>query len=273
MKRFFIALCSLFAGALLAFPAAAFTTTTGATVNAGDLIKSPEFSAVYYFGADGKRYVFPNEKTYFTWYPNFANVRTISAGDLASTPLGGNVTYRPGTRWIKIQSDPTTYAVSKGGILRPIASESVAASLFGSDWNRNIDDLSDAFFVNYKVGAMINSASDFDATVLMNSDTNIDIDKMLASSPTGYIDVGQNSNFGANATLTIAPNTRVTWIAIDNSQPSIRITPPSSTGLAPIVSGTLSMGQTFSYVFPQTGTWTYTNANVSGSSSGTIVVQ
>ena len=38
------------------------------TVSAGDLIRGTSFSAVYYYGEDGFRYVFPNEKTYKTWY-------------------------------------------------------------------------------------------------------------------------------------------------------------------------------------------------------------
>ncbi|MEK7203185.1 MAG: hypothetical protein AAB653_02605, partial [Patescibacteria group bacterium] len=35
-----------------------------ASASAGDLIKMNGSSSVYYLGADGKRYVFPNEKTY-----------------------------------------------------------------------------------------------------------------------------------------------------------------------------------------------------------------
>jgi len=38
----------------------------GATASAGDLIKMSGLSSVYYLAADGKRYVFPNEQTYFS---------------------------------------------------------------------------------------------------------------------------------------------------------------------------------------------------------------
>lgn len=111
--------------------------------------------AVYYCGQDGKRYVFPNEKTYFTWYADFSTVTTISDAALASVMIGGNVTYRPGVRMIKINTDPKVYAVAKGGTLRWVSSEAIAASLYGSNWNAKIDDLSDAFFVNYTTGAPI----------------------------------------------------------------------------------------------------------------------
>ncbi len=118
----------------------------------GSLVKSPTSPAVYYCGADGKRYVFPNSAVYFSWYTNFDDVLTITADDLAKIPLGGNVTYKPGTRMVKIQSDPKTYAVARGGILRWVTSEAVAIALYGPNWNQYIDDINVAFFLNYTIG-------------------------------------------------------------------------------------------------------------------------
>jgi hypothetical protein len=108
---------------------------------------------VYYYASNGKRYVFPNEKTYKTWYPDFAGVQVISDADLATVGIGGNVTYRAGTKHVKIQSDPKTSAVEPGGKLRWITSEAVASGLWGSTWNQRIEDVSDAFFVNYTSGS------------------------------------------------------------------------------------------------------------------------
>jgi len=42
--------------------------------------------------------------------------------------------------------------ISRGGLLREIPSEEVAVRLYGPDWNTMIDDISDAFFVNYHIG-------------------------------------------------------------------------------------------------------------------------
>jgi hypothetical protein len=117
----------------------------------GSLIKA-SLPSVYYCGADGKRYVFVNDKAYFSWYPDFSMVQTISDEALALIPIGGNITYRPGSRMIKIQSDPKVYVVARGGILRWVASEAVAVRLFGTAWNTMIDDVSDSFFVNYRIG-------------------------------------------------------------------------------------------------------------------------
>ncbi|MEO5927581.1 MAG: hypothetical protein ABIO72_02660 [Patescibacteria group bacterium] len=138
---------------------AAAPLATNAAPN-GSLIKSNSNSAVYYL-ADGKRYAFPNEKVFFSWYSNFNGVLIVSENELASYSLSGNVTYRPGVKLIKIQTDPKVYAVSRYGILRWLTSESAAASLYGSAWNKNVDDVADTFFINYSVGTSISVAADY----------------------------------------------------------------------------------------------------------------
>jgi hypothetical protein len=121
---------------------------------AGGLIKG-SLPAVYYCGKDGKRYVFVNSRVYFTWYPDFSGVQIISDTDLANIPLGGNITYRPGVKMVKIQTDPKVYAVARGGVLRWVETEAIAARLYGANWNKMVDYIPDAFFVNYKVGTPI----------------------------------------------------------------------------------------------------------------------
>lgn len=118
----------------------------------GDLIKIEGLSTVYYYKG-GKRFVFPNEKTFMTWYRDFNNVRVISQSELESYPLGGNVTYRPGVKMVKITTDPKVYVVNYGRTLRSIVSEQNAINLFGPNWNKMIQDVPDAFFTNYVVGA------------------------------------------------------------------------------------------------------------------------
>jgi len=76
---------------------------------------------------------------------------------LASVPLGGNVTYKPGTRLVKITTDPTVYALIRRRTARHRLGER-ATQLYGSAWNKSVDDIPDAFFVNYHVGAAITSA-------------------------------------------------------------------------------------------------------------------
>jgi hypothetical protein len=132
----------------------------------GTLIKLPSDdnpltqvdSTVYYCGADGNRYVFPNLETYLSWYPDFSNIVIVSLDNLASIPIVGNVTYRPGRFLAKVQSDFKVYAIAKGGVLRWITSEAVAQSLYGLLWKNLINDIPATFFVNYILGEPITPA-------------------------------------------------------------------------------------------------------------------
>lgn len=177
-------------------------TASAAGCTSGSLIKG-SLPAVYYCGSDGKRYVFTNDKAYKTWYADFSSVMTISDADLASIQIGGNVTYRPGAKMLKIVSDPKVYAVAHGGVLRHVPSEACAVTLYGSAWNTMIDDVSDAFFTNYSVGAAINaSCSDYDKNAEMSSSQSINADKNLSTSGvSGTASVSKASDSPAGATL------------------------------------------------------------------------
>ena len=124
--------------------------------SAGDLIKMAGNPAVYYY--DGtKRYVFPNETTYKSWYSDFSGVVTVSQSEMENIDFGGNVTMRPGTWLVKVTTIPKVYAVEPGGVLRWIDSEARATALYGSNWNTKIKDVSDAFWVNYTTGSTVGS--------------------------------------------------------------------------------------------------------------------
>lgn len=124
---------------------------------AGSLIRTPLISSVYYCGLDGKRYVFPNVQVYNSWYADFANVLTISPEEMSKISLGGNVTYRPGVKLVKITTDPRVYAVDHGGVLRGLITPAIATKYYGTSWAKNVEDIPDAFFMNYKMGLSIDN--------------------------------------------------------------------------------------------------------------------
>jgi hypothetical protein len=138
---------------------------SAASLSAGDLIKASG-PAVYYYATDAKRYVFPNEKTYFAWYNDFSGVKTITDTELAAIAIGGNVTVRPGTKLVKITTDPKVYAVTKCGTLHWIESETVAKALYGDAWATRVIDVPDSFFVNYTVGSSISTNVHPDGTLI-----------------------------------------------------------------------------------------------------------
>lgn len=118
------------------------------SIAAGDLIKTNSSSAVYYVGADMKKNVFPDSTTYFSWYSDFSAVTVVSQDEFNALSWGGNVVMRPGTKLVKIQSDPRVYAVEPGGKMKHIPSEAVAISIYGANWAKRVVDISDTVFVS-----------------------------------------------------------------------------------------------------------------------------
>jgi len=189
-------------------------TAHAAAPVAGDLIKG-SLPGVYYYGADGKRYVFPNEKTYTTWYTGFGSVKTVTDAELAAISLGSNnVTYRPGVKMVKITTDPKVYAVAKNGSLRWVKTEALASALYGSAWNTMIEDVPDAFFANYTIGAEIAVAGDFDKAALTAGSPEIGTDKGIGAAVTpvtsGDLTVALASDTPAATTIVCSDTSNTT---------------------------------------------------------------
>jgi adhesin/invasin len=158
-------------------PTAQFVAAGVCPFTVGLLVKLPDDgnpatqqdSAVYYYGKDCKRHAFSNSKVYFSWYADFSGVQVVSSQTLASMSLGKNVTYRPGTKMVKFQSLNNVYVAAKGGALRWVKTEAAASGLYGANWNKNIDDISDAFYLDYNFGTDVNTASDFNIITEQNN--------------------------------------------------------------------------------------------------------
>ncbi|MDD5341646.1 MAG: hypothetical protein PHC97_04425 [Patescibacteria group bacterium] len=144
----------------------------------GDTFKGTA-ATVYYYGQDGKRYIFPDAKTFLTWYLDFSKVKYIVDSDLAKIPLGSIITYRPGIRMLKLQTMADVYAVDADGTLRWIVSEALARELYGNNWVKKIDDLNDAFFVDYRVGEPIRTIEDFNPLMATQAATDINTDQKI----------------------------------------------------------------------------------------------
>jgi len=125
--------------------------------------------AVYYYGKDGKRHAFPNEATYWTWYSAFGNIVLVTPELMQSIPLGKNATFKPGASLVRFVNTNTVYAISKGGVIHAIANETLANTIFGSDWNKQISVISDVFFGNYTIGDVIDSSRGWDQTATVKS--------------------------------------------------------------------------------------------------------
>ena len=148
-------------------------TQPAQAAEAGDLIKCPDYSSVYYLADDDTRWVFPNEATFFTWYTDFDDVVDITCEELASYSIGEVVTYRPGTRLVKIMSINKVYAVEPGGVLRWIVTQSQAEDLYGATWNTRIDDVPDGFWGSYTEGNALPWGEYPTGSILLSEDSGL----------------------------------------------------------------------------------------------------
>jgi hypothetical protein len=132
-----------------------------ADVSLYGLVRTQKSDTVYVVSSDGKRYSFPSNPIYHTWYADFSRVKFVSDQELANIPFGGVMFVRPGTVMVKIPSDPKVYAVASGGVLRPVKDEKTAIAIFGEDWNKQILDLDVSFFAQYVLGSEVKDTDDY----------------------------------------------------------------------------------------------------------------
>jgi hypothetical protein len=80
---------------------------------------------------------------------------------------------------VKITTDPKVYAVDQGGQLKWVASENIAKSIYGNNWQQKIKDLSDVFFTDYELAGEINQVEDYNPGQLIEQIGSINQDKGL----------------------------------------------------------------------------------------------
>ena len=262
MKHLSFSLAGLILAGSLLMPLASQAATLTSYFNAGDLIKGSG-AAVYYFAQDGRRYVFPNEKTYFSWYRDFSKVITIPDEHLASIPLGrSNVTYRPGYKMLKVTTDPSVYVVDRGGILRHVGSEQLARTLYNLNWRQRVEDVPDAFFTNYRIGTAIQTDSDYNPNDVMTLTPTIFDDKGFNKNEV-TVTVGTVRTGFVPTTFTIKKGVDVTWTNHDSVDHTIKGNGWTSPVIHP--------EQSWSRVFSSTGSFDYT-CGIHPAMQGTINV-
>jgi hypothetical protein len=176
-------------------------------VASGDLIKGTG-TAVYYYGADGKRYVFPYQSAYSSWYGvDFSAVQTLTDAELITIPFGGNVTVRPGklAQVVSMDSpwkvmDPKVYAVEKGGVLRWVQTADVAAAIWGATWESQIVAIPESLLTNFTIGAEIAAAAGYNLAT-QQAVASINEDKGLVGVVVGGVSVALASDTPAAASV------------------------------------------------------------------------
>jgi hypothetical protein len=130
------------------------TTKAEGNYGPGSLLalEGVESTAVYYVGSDGAKYIFPDDKTYFTWHENFDDVVRVSVTELDKYPDGGAIPYRAGTKLITHQNTAKIYAVDLDGAIHWIPTAEIAESLYGANWYTKVMDVIPGYFASsYRV--------------------------------------------------------------------------------------------------------------------------
>lgn len=163
MKKslFCLFLIVLLVGAGLALSSPSNAQTFART---NSLIKGPG-PAVYWLADNGKRYPFPNLKTFWSWFPStkLQEIQVLTTSQLAEIPLGKNITYRPGAKLIKTPSSPKVYAVSRFGVLHWIKNEWLATQIYGATWKNYLEDIPEELFKDYTLGDPLDYSWDYNA--------------------------------------------------------------------------------------------------------------
>ncbi|MEK7583742.1 MAG: hypothetical protein AAB490_00720, partial [Patescibacteria group bacterium] len=147
-----------------------FVPSTSAALMGGDLVKGPNSDAVYYInGSTSTKHVFPDAKTYFTWYTNFDGIKAATIAELDMYPTGTPVSYRPGTLLVTHPNTAKVYAVEAGGKLRAIPDEATAAALYGAQWATWVRDVHELTFGNYTMGSDMASSMHSEGTLLQKT--------------------------------------------------------------------------------------------------------
>ena len=149
---------------------------------------------------------------------------------------------------VKITTDPTVYAVDVGGVLRAVGSEQLAETLYNINWNQQIDDLPDAFFINYKMGSSLETANQFKPADVMNSVTSISQNKGFDSTQAA-ISIGDTNTGFVPSSITVKVGATVTWTNQDSKPHTVK-----GDGFQ---SGTLEYNDSYQRTFNQVGSYEF----------------
>lgn len=146
-----------------------------ALLQTGMLIKGSSHPAVYYYGSDGLRHLFPTTVVLDSWYgPYDANGIPLSNGSicnqvveipdvmLSQVQLGTMVTFKPGVYVTGLITDPGRWVVSRGQVARKLSPAVLQDQIYPATAQVRLRRNIPSFFADYQIGAQITNASQYD---------------------------------------------------------------------------------------------------------------
>jgi len=209
---------------------------------AGSLLamKGQSGAAVYLIGADAKKYVFPSQKEYFTWYPNFDKVVRVTVAELDMYPDGGAVTVRPGTKLVTHMNTAKVYAIEPGGILHWIPTDTIAKALYGTNWTSRLVDVIPGYFTSYKATGADVSDKYVTGTVVKMGTTYYYIDGTTKRAFASDAAFTANGLVAADAVAVTTLTGYTDGTSITGAETAIKDFTPNDTTV-PVIAGNLSV--------------------------------
>jgi hypothetical protein len=126
-----------------------------------DKVVRLEEGLAYYYASDNKRYTFPDETSFKSWFPktDLNEVKIADLETLYETSLGGNVPLRPGSL-IMTETDPKIYMITNNIEMKIFGNSTLLETLYGQDYQNLITDIPNKFFTQYNITGAINQPQD-----------------------------------------------------------------------------------------------------------------
>ncbi|HLD28498.1 MAG TPA: chitobiase/beta-hexosaminidase C-terminal domain-containing protein [Patescibacteria group bacterium] len=145
----------------------------------GRLVKLSDSTAIYHIASDGKRRLFSNAATFWTWYTGSwsdIDLEVITRDEFDAYGIGQNVTVRPGSKLIRFKNSNVIYAIGDGDQLCR------QYSLYNNDWINSALVIQPGFESDYTRNTTCDVSSHYpDGSLIQYS----------GSENIWYIDIGQ----------------------------------------------------------------------------------
>jgi len=139
-------------------------------VEAGQFIRSPSFTTVYYVTGDMTRRPFWDGTAFFTWADSWDDVTWVTDATMQTLPSGDPMLPKPGVVTVKVQSVPNVYWVETNldgeFELRWITTEEVAIGMMGEAWADYVIDVEPTLFGWYETGDDLETAIEVDMSIM-----------------------------------------------------------------------------------------------------------
>ena len=139
-------------------------------LEAGDVFKLTNSSAVYLVDENLNRDYFPHARVFNTWFKDYSSVQTISMACGEQYERDSAVKFRAGAKLLKDPNWAAVYAVYPDGSVAHIKSADVAKDLYGANWGSLLVDVDQTMLALYSSSADLETSVPHDGMLVKTAD-------------------------------------------------------------------------------------------------------